>query len=160
MAGSLKPDVPDLGEEATYTVNSYVFYSAYAKCPLFDGKVSGWRGGSDAYWLDTHYLDITLNDNCNIYRLSQSDYYDSSHQTPFTINKYVNGVWVDVTQKYEQVFIYSPSTWVKTISKLTKGRYKFTAKQRMDAEWYIECSNINSYLYLKDSAVYGVKAVG
>lgn len=160
MAGNLKPNVSDLRKEASYTVNSYRFYNSYPQCPLFDGKTSKWQGGSDAYWYDnTFYLDITINNDCNIYKLSQIDYYAATHQAPFTIHRYENGTWFDVTKSYGQVFKYTPSTWVKTISNLPKGRYKFTSKMRMDAEWYIERVNIRNYIYLKDNVIYGMKAV-
>lgn len=153
MSGISKPSVVGLKAEVGYTVNGVLGNQAsggtIANPALFNGVASnGWDDANVMYWNNTsHYIDITINKNCNIWR-SGTDGWKASN-APLKIEQWSGSAWVDVTSTYPQTLTQvTHLQWEKTITKLPQGRYKFsgTGGARLDSEWYLEQGVFTGYL--------------
>lgn len=150
------PGVQNLKVEDNYKVNSYSCYSNYSPCPLFDKEnIAGTSYGNSStfYWNNTScYLDVTFNEEVNIWRAGCTSYANASYSNPFIIKKWEEStstwdiITSSVTQKVNPI---NSTTWEKTIENLPEGRYRFeieNGKYRIDSCWYVEAANSNEYL--------------
>lgn len=145
MAGIAKPN--NNMTEARYVVNSFVSSANGSSangdtCGLFDGTmVNEWNTTHVFYFTSSsHYIDITIYDNCNMYRCGTSSY-TNDYEHKLKIEKYANEEWIDITDEITQnEKPISHLEWDKWISNFPKGRYKFSYLNgyRLDSEWFIE----------------------
>lgn len=162
MAGMCKPY--NYLIEASYTVNSFVSSTNGSSengdsCGLFDGSRSGgWNLPQSFYWSSNgHYLDITINDDCKIWRSGDNSYY-VDYESKLKIEEFVNNEWIDITSSiYQKETAIKASEWDTYISYLPAGRYKFSfnAGYRLDSEWFIE--KLPLYILKQDGKYYSIK---
>lgn len=154
MAGNSKPNIPNLGKEASYQVLSLVGSQGSGgtvQLPgLFDGNnPNEWNTDKVMYWQTAdHFIEINISSpKVNIWRSGTTDW--KSYINSLKI-KYWNGsLYVDVTANYPQtVTQITEKQWEKTISNLPSGRYRFEygTERRLDSEWFIETSPSNKIL--------------
>jgi len=153
MAGSAKPNVPNLGPEISYAIISSHANNGTSAYGLFDGITPNeWNTSRICYWYNSDsYIEINIPLPCNIWRSGTTSWLNSDK--PLQIFKYNGSFYEDVTSKYPQTL--TPITnleWEKTISNLSAGQYKFVGRDgesyRIDSEWYLELTSI--YFLLQD----------
>lgn len=161
MAGKLKPNIANLGEEVileniSYGSKTWPFIIENNTCyGLFDGKDTQQSFSNGFGWaVEDDYIQFTTHNIINIWRyVSQYGYLSSAYQNPLKIfKKNNNNNWIDISNDIKQtVSVLTPVSggiWEKTISNLSIGTYKITGsgKTRIDDEWYIEKTNLNKFL--------------
>lgn len=156
--------------------SSYIINSALdtynkisnANC-LFDGQEgTDFRNGSAFYFDIGSYIDITLNEDGNIWCHSNS--LCAEHNAHYlNVFLYDNNSWEDVTSTIVQNGREINGIWSKVFPKLKKGRYKFTlgtrylnntiGNYRIDDEWYIKSLHTTKYLIQdKSNILYTLKS--
>lgn len=151
MAGIAKPSVEGLKKEASYNLISFKNQIGNTlPCGLFDGITAKSLSETSFYWKDEeiYYTEIEiLSESVNIWKIG----YDGQYRAALKIYKYneITSEYEDVSSQITQTLNASEMVWEKTISNLSKGRYKFCgnpkpdyettgAYYRLDTEWYIE----------------------
>lgn len=161
MAGKSKPDIEGLLGEAKYVINDMMASQGSGgtkdNCGLFNGvQINEWSSPNVFYWqYSTNYLDITIYNNCNIYRSGTTEW--ASAISRLKIEKYENDTWIDISSSIIQNLTpINETKWELYITDLKKGRYKFIGTgARIDSEWYIESTDI--YLLKRDNKYYSIK---
>lgn len=137
MAGSLKPNVPELAEEVKATVIGGYLQKGVPQ-GLFD-EIQGAYNNNTAYWYSAgQYVEVSFDKPVNIWRMKDSKY--PSYFNELKVECFENDQWIE--KKYEQNFTYDlkDTNWTKWLSDIPAGRYRFSSigKTRMDGEWYLE----------------------
>ena len=137
MAGSLKPNVPELEEEVKATVIGGYLQKGVPQ-GLFD-EIQGAYNNNTAYWYSAgQYVEVSFDKPVNIWRMKDSEY--PSYFNELKVECFENDQWIE--KKYEQNFTYDlkDTNWTKWLSDIPAGRYRFSSigKTRMDGEWYLE----------------------
>lgn len=137
MAGSLKPNVPELAEEVKATVIGGYLQKGVPQ-GLFD-EIQGAYNNNTAYWYSAgQYVEVSFDKPVNIWRMKDSEY--PSYFNELKVECFENDQWIE--KKYEQNFTYDlkDTNWTKWLSDIPAGRYRFSSigKTRMDGEWYLE----------------------
>lgn len=155
MSGLSKPNIPNLGEEASFTLIGGLGSSGTQPSGLFNGvSVNEWNTINVMYWNAlTNYVEIDIYDDVNIWRAGTTDWANS--KSPLNIKRYNQQslTYDDVTALYPQTLTaVVENQWEKTIQKLPKGRYRFESTGlRIDSEWYLEnVSPLSKTLILHD----------
>lgn len=153
MAGIAKPNVANLGAEATVSFGaSYGIYYRSNATGLINGNTPNeWDTSNVVYWDDLgDYITITINKKVNIWRSGTLSW--KTYINKFKILKLntTTSVFEDVTSNYVQVTsAIINGEWEKTISNLEPGTYRLVATgRRIDSEWYIETAYVNKLLIL------------
>ncbi|OLN21695.1 hypothetical protein BTO30_13410 [Domibacillus antri] len=152
MAGTAKPIVSGLKQEAQYTHIGGDLYDVQTGSGLFDGtQVNEWNTNKVAYWNAAGtYVEVDiLSNKVNIWRSGTTTW--PTYTGAFVIKKWNEStlVYDDVTSSYPQaITAINETQWEKTISDLPKGKYRFeySSALRMDSEWYIELNTSNKTL--------------
>lgn len=156
MAGNMKPNIPNLGGEAIYTLLKGCGNSVSQNgIGLFDGTcVNEWDSNRVFYWSgSSSYLDIEiLSSKVNIYRSGTTSW--SGNMGVLDILKHDGTDYtIKVTEQYTLPCSTSTTekSWDKFINQLPSGKYRFKQKSglRIDSEWYIEDALVKKIL-LKD----------
>ena len=153
MAGTSKPNVEELGQEAQYNVLSYNNSNGNTSgiCGLFDGKDTQILDETNFYWYmeEKYYVEIEiLSESVNIWKIG----YGSPYIAPLKIYKYNDSTsqYENITSQITQTLVAGKGEWEKFISNLPKGKYKFCGNPdvgvsyRLDSEWYIEESDTST----------------
>ncbi|MBD8840368.1 laminin G domain-containing protein [Paenibacillus sp. FSL K6-4396] len=161
MAGKSKPNILNLGQEASYQVLSLVGSQGSGgtvQLPgLFDGNnPNEWNTLKVMYWQTAdNFIEINISTpKVNIWRSGTTSWKQYIGSLKI---KYWNGSsYVDVTNNYLQTVTQIAETqWEKTILDLPSGRYRFEygTAFRLDSEWFIETA-ISSRILLSSGDKY------
>lgn len=155
MAGLVKPALAG-NEMTSYVINSYDAYTGCKAEYLFDGieVKNSWSANAFYWYNEASHIDVTLNQDCNLWTFGCDS---SLSKNKFTfIKRYVDGTWVNVTSEFTQEASVL-NDWVKAVSGLTAGRYRFEASNvRVDSEWYFE-TLASPFLLKADNQFFSIK---
>lgn len=162
MAGSLKPD--GVGKEIKITIDLMGSSYTDSKDTLSNGILDTAVYRNAVLMELGNYFVFTINKRCNLWAIT--GYYSDSGG--WTADKPVRLYRIDNNGSEILVGDYPTvntslgrqfGKWYKLFSDLPKGTYKLTAINHYVGfqEFYGEAKE--SYLYLKDNAVHGIKAV-
>ncbi|MBT2284660.1 hypothetical protein J7E78_14045 [Paenibacillus polymyxa] len=164
MAGKSKPNILNLGQEASYQVLSLVGSQGSGgtvQLPgLFDGNnPNEWNTPKVMYWQTAdNFIEINISTpKVNIWRSGTTGWKQYIGSLKI---KYWNGSsYVDVTNNYPQTVTQIAETqWEKTIPNLPSGRYRFEygTALRLDSEWFIETATSSRILLSSGDKYYSI----
>lgn len=151
MAGIAKPNIEGLKKQASYKLIGFNNQIGNTQpCGLFDGITTKSLTETSFYWYnqETYYIEIEiLSESVNIWKIG----YGEQYKAALKIYKYndITDAYEDISSQISQTLQAGEMVWEKTISNLSKGKYKFCgnskpdyettgAYYRLDTEWYIE----------------------
>lgn len=149
MAGTAKPNIPNLGKEGQINLISYDDKNTYDTLnTLIDGSISSHRHAIGVALFDVSpEIVFELLQNSNIYAYGVH-YQDSGGSTPKPLHLYklINGVYELIDNNIQT----KDNQWYLLKDKLGKGTYKlqYTARYTSFTEWYIEA--ISGSLLIQD----------